>query len=167
MRLLVVRHAIAEDSEAFAVTGRDDALRPLTEDGIRKMRRAVRGLRQLVPSIDLLAASPLTRAAQTAEIVRAEYDMPGIQTTSSLEPDATVEEVVEWLGTLDAGTVAVVGHEPQLGRLVTFLIGGGDRTGVELKKGAAALLDSDGHPAPGDARLVWSIPPTVLRDLAG
>jgi phosphohistidine phosphatase len=33
MNLLVIRHAIAEDKEAFAKTGRNDDLRPLTEAG--------------------------------------------------------------------------------------------------------------------------------------
>jgi phosphohistidine phosphatase SixA len=36
--LLVIRHAIAEDREVFAGTGKDDSLRPLTDRG-RGMRR--------------------------------------------------------------------------------------------------------------------------------
>src|SRR5882724_2462532 len=67
VRLLVVRHAIAEDPAVFAATGRSDAERPLTEKGRRRMRRVARGLKKLVPAIDGLATSPLVRAVETAE----------------------------------------------------------------------------------------------------
>lgn len=167
MRLLVVRHAIAEERAAFAATGRDDSLRPLTDDGRRKMRRGAGALHRLVPTIDLLASSPFTRAAETAEIVRAEYEMAGIQTIDVLEPDRPVAAVVGWVAARRASVVAVVGHEPQLGRLATYVLGGGDRTAVVLKKGGACLLEFHDEPRAGGARLVWSIPPSVLRDLAG
>jgi phosphohistidine phosphatase len=167
VELLVVRHAIAEDREAFATTGRDDALRPLTADGVRKMRRGARGLRTLVPSIDVLVASPLTRAADTADIIRAEFGLDAAETNTVLEPDRPVADVAAWLRTLESSTVAIVGHEPQLGRLVTYLLGGGDRTGIVLKKGGACLVEFDGAPTDGAGRLVWAVPPSVLRDLAG
>src|SRR2546430_12501315 len=73
MRLLVVRHAIAEDREAFARSHKDDAARPLTPDGRRKMARAAEGLKQLVPELELLAASPYKRALETAEIIAHAY----------------------------------------------------------------------------------------------
>src|SRR5262245_49797749 len=59
MHLLVVRHAIAEDKDVFARTGRSDDLRPLTDDGRAKMRRAADGLRSVAPEVDLVATSPL------------------------------------------------------------------------------------------------------------
>ena len=74
MQVLVVRHAIAEQREEFAPTGKDDSQRPLTHDGRRKMRRGAVGLRAVVPAIDVLATSPLLRAVQTAEILAAVYN---------------------------------------------------------------------------------------------
>jgi phosphohistidine phosphatase len=65
----VIRHAPAADRAEFAKTGKDDSERPLTDDGKTKMRRAARGLRSLVPKLDLLASSPYVRAHETAEIV--------------------------------------------------------------------------------------------------
>ena len=62
MQLLVIRHAIAVEREDFARTGKDDRLRPLTDEGRKKMKQGAKGLRQLAPRIDLLATSPLTRA---------------------------------------------------------------------------------------------------------
>ena len=167
MQLVVVRHAIAEDREEFAATGQDDRLRPLTSAGARKMKRGARGLRTLVPSIDVLAASPLLRAGETAEILRDVYGLDSVATVVALEPERPVTEVASWLATLGAaGVVAVVGHEPHLGLLVSSLIGAGDRSAVDMKKGAASLVEIEPNGGqPG--RLVWSLPPKVLRSLAG
>lgn len=66
MNLLVVRHGVAMDKAEFV--GNDD-LRPLTLDGIRKMKKNARGLSHLTPRPSLLASSPLVRAQQTAEIL--------------------------------------------------------------------------------------------------
>ena len=64
--IYLVRHAIAaERGDDWP----DDAKRPLTHGGAAKMRRISRGLRALDPAIDLIAASPLVRARQTAEIL--------------------------------------------------------------------------------------------------
>jgi phosphohistidine phosphatase len=60
----------------------------------------------------------------------------------------------------------IVGHEPHLGMLVTWLLTGVEESHVDLKKGAACLLEVEGAPGPGSARLCWSIAPSQLRDLA-
>ena len=167
MRLLVVRHAIAEDREAFAATGRDDASRPLTNGGKRKMQRAARGLLSLVPSIDALVASPLVRAQETADIIRKAYEMDRIETAAELEPDRPVDDVVAGLARYQSEVVAIVGHEPQLSRLVTYLLSGTDRSGVELKKGGACLLEFEGPARANGGDLLWAARPAMLRDLAG
>jgi phosphohistidine phosphatase len=167
MQLLVVRHAIAEDREAYAASGRDDALRPLTARGARKMRRGARGLRELVPTIEVLVTSPLTRANETAEIIRRAYKLDGLETAPVLQPSVSLDDVVGWLSRFDSGVVAIVGHEPQLGHLVTCLLTGSDRSAVELKKGGACLIEFDERPGAGTGTLIWAVPPRTLRDLAG
>ena len=66
MKLLLVRHAIAEEREEFERTGEPDDQRPLTSEGRKKMKRAAAGLGELVNKVDILATSPLARAQQTA-----------------------------------------------------------------------------------------------------
>ena len=87
MRLLVIRHAVAEERDAFAVTGQPDARRPLTDDGRTKMKAGARGLRGIVPRLNVLATSPLLRAAQTAEIVSREYGGIESRTVQELSPE--------------------------------------------------------------------------------
>jgi len=166
MQLVVIRHAIALEREEFAPTGRDDSLRPLTDKGRAKMKKAAVGLRELVPEISVLAASPFTRAQQTARIVAAEYGRLRVITTSSLEPDSAFEEFAEWLRTRRGDTVAVVGHEPHLGTLVTWLMTGIEESRVPMKKGAACLLEFPGKPARGTARLHWALTASQLGRLA-
>ena len=167
MELLVVRHAIAEDREAFAATGRDDGLRPLTADGARKMRRTARGLHEVVPSVDAIVSSPLVRASETAEILRREYEMDDVHTVDILAPGTAVPDMVAWLASQDRDVLLIVGHEPELGRLVTYLVSGIDHPGVDFKKGGACLVQFDTQPGAGSGRLLWAMPPSLLRDLAG
>lgn len=168
MRLLVIRHAIAEEREDFARTGKPDALRPLTDEGRKRMRRGARGLRSLVPRLDLLATSPLTRAVQTAEIVGGEYQAVETATVSELAPEAVPDSLVPWLRQRDAGSVvAVVGHEPHLGFLLGWLLTGRHQSFVELRKGGACLLEFDDPPAAGNATLLWALAPAQLRQVGG
>ena len=166
MQLVVIRHAIAMEREEFAPTGRDDSLRPLTDKGEAKMKRAAAGLRDLVPSVDVLAASPFTRAQQTAAIVGDAYDGLHVETTSSLEPESAMDDFVEWLRAQRGDTVAVVGHQPHLGTLVTWLMTGIEESRVPLKKGAAVLLEFPAVPSSGTGLLHWALTASQLGRLA-
>ena len=167
MRLLVVRHAIAEDREAFARTHHDDSTRPLTPEGRRKMERAALGLKELLPELDLLAASTYKRAIETAEIVAQAYDGLTVERVTELAPGTGADRAVAWLmGRQARGTVAIVGHEPDLSQLVCTLLAGANRPFLELRKGAACLLEFAGPVAKGAATLDWFLGPKHLRRLA-
>ena len=164
MRLLVVRHAIAEDREAFARSHKDDSTRPLTPDGRRKMERAALGLKELVPELDVLAASPYKRAIETAEIISAAFGGLSVERVPDLAPGAGVDRVVSWLADRHArGSVAVVGHEPDLGQLVCALLASTNGPFLELRKGAACLLELAGPVKRGAATLDWFLGPKHLR----
>lgn len=164
MYVLVIRHAAAMHKEEFARTGRSDDERPLTPAGQKEMARVARGLRALVPRLNALAPSPLVRARQTAAIVARAYRMKVGAATRSLEPDAKPTSFARWLGAhRKAATIAVVGHEPHLGALVTWLLAGVNEQRVELKKGGACLLRFDGTPRRAGAHMEWLLTPAHLR----
>jgi phosphohistidine phosphatase len=166
VRLLVIRHGPAGDREAWAAEGRDDRLRPLTPDGKKEMRQVSKGLATLVPGIDLIAASPLVRALQTAEIVAEEYGSESV-TVEALAPGNDPDKLVRWLGKQQsAGTVALVGHEPDLSTLVCYLLTGKRSSFLTLKKSGAGLLELDDSPKAGNPNLEWLLGPRVLRRLA-
>ena len=166
MQLLVIRHGLAGQREDWERKGRSDALRPLTPGGRKRMRRVAAGLVRLVEKLDLLASSPLVRARQTAEIVKDAFGGPAIDEISALEPGEPPSAVAAWLAPRSAGAsvIALVGHEPGLGALVSWWLAGRG-TFIELRKGGACLLELDGAEA-GSARLLWSLTPRQLRRIA-
>lgn len=167
MRLLVIRHAAAMDKEKFARTGRSDSERPLTTDGRKEMARVARGLRALVPSLDILSPSLLLRARETAEVVARAYCMDVSPATRALDPEARPSAFVRWLAKHSrTDTVAVVGHEPHLGMLVTWLLTGATESHIEMRKGGACLLDFDATPKRGSALLEWLMTPAQLQRVA-
>ena len=174
MNLLVIRHAIAEDKERFAASGRSDDQRPLTEEGRTKMRRGADGVRLVSPRVTVLASSPLVRARETAEIVGAALKVARVEIVDALRPDRPFDELVAWLNKRlppnedeDDSAVAVVGHEPHLSGLVTWLMTGQKDPRLELKKGGACLLSFERAPAAGEATLRWLLTAGQLRDLSG
>ena len=173
MNLLVIRHAIAEDKETFAASGRSDDLRPLTEEGRSKMRRAAGGLRVTCPRVALLASSPLLRARETAEIVAPAFRIARVEIVEALRPQGSFDAFVAWLrGRVppneanDETTIAVVGHEPHLSGLVTWLMTTSTEPRIELKKGSACLLRFGRVPSAGAGILQWALTPSQLRRLA-
>ncbi|MBA3406387.1 MAG: histidine phosphatase family protein [Gemmatimonadaceae bacterium] len=168
MKLLVIRHAIAMDREEYAESGNPDDLRALTRKGARRMERIAKALRREVGTIDRLATSPLTRAVETAEIVAGVYGLDDTEITYSLVPDAPLEEFEAWCGAEAAqGVVAIVGHEPHLGSLVTWLLTGFTESRIQLKKGGACLLEFESVPRRGAGRLHWLLAPRQLKQMAG
>lgn len=165
MELLVIRHGVAEEKETFAATGQDDSLRPLTKEGRWKMERVAKGLRRLLPSVDRVATSPFTRAVQTAKIVADAYGNAEFERLDALTPDGRPQAFMAWLRKSESGDrVAVVGHEPHLGVLVSWLLTGEAVEGrIEFRKGGACLLQFDDRPRVGKATLIWLLPPSILR----
>ncbi len=167
MQLLIIRHAVAKDREEFAVSGNPDELRPLTKTGKRKMKQVANGLRSQVDSIDHLATSPLTRACQTAEIVAKEFGIDDKEVAACLVPGAALDDFAQWCTTLhDIETLAVVGHEPHLSSLATWLLTGGDESKIELRKGGACLIGFESLPRRNSGLLKWVLTPRQLRALA-
>ena len=166
MKLLLLRHAIAEEQDEFARTGQDDRLRPLTEEGRKKMKQGAKGLRQLLPEVDLLATSPLTRAAQTGAIVDSVYGGLAEVEIEELSPEATPTDFLRWLRKQKAGTVAAVGHEPSISLILSWLLTGSERRIFSFRKGGACLIEFPGEVGGGTATLLWALAPGQLRDLA-
>ncbi len=167
MQLLLIRHAIAEDTEGFAHGGGNDADRPLTEAGRKRMRKGANRLRSQVQTIHVLASSSLLRARETAEIVsRAFSDTPVVE-REDLAPDSDrMDSVLDWLKSCaPAKTVALVGHAPHLFLLAGILLAGSPRPLLILKKGGVALIEFDKTVEPGAGVLRWVLTPAQLRSL--
>jgi phosphohistidine phosphatase len=161
-QLFILRHGIAADRESFAG---DDAERPLTPKGRKRLTGIAAELRKLGYEFDWIVTSPLVRAAETAEIVAtAQTPKPPMDVCPALRPSGSLEDVLAFLATNPSRrSVMLVGHEPDLSLLAGRLIGAGREVNLELKKGGCCLIEYDGLPERNTGRLVWWLTPKVLR----
>lgn len=160
--LYFIRHGVAEDrGDAWP----DDNKRPLTEDGMSRLRKAVRGLARIGVTVDVVLTSPLVRARQTADIVAAGLNpRPSIVNIDSLAPAGSYAAVVKDLEKhARKNRIALVGHEPMIGELAARLIG--SRHPIEFRKGAVCRIDVDNLPPAGPGDLQWMLPPKMMRAL--
>ncbi|HLG59678.1 MAG TPA: phosphohistidine phosphatase SixA [Vicinamibacterales bacterium] len=161
-QLYLVRHAIAaERGEDWP----DDAKRPLTERGIGRFKEGVAGLKDLDATIDEIFTSPLVRAKQTAELLAAGIDgKPTVKLLDGLAPGHAPAAVMAQLAkAAKRRRIALVGHEPDLGELAAYLIGG--RRPLPFRKGGMSRIDIAALASKPSGTLVWFVTPKVLRKL--
>lgn len=141
MNLYLLRHGPA--GEAGDPRYPHDRDRPLTEEGIEKMRRAAGGMARLELAFDLVITSPYLRAAQTAEIVAQSLSpQPPLETSVALEPGGDPGPLFTSLAARrpEPQSVLLVGHEPFMSDLISQLLTGGPGLPVEMKKGALCKI---------------------------
>src|SRR5262245_64321914 len=93
MNLYIMRHGIA--AAATDPSGAEDDERPLTHKGIKRMRRAARGVARLKLPLDGILTSPVLRARQTAEIVANRLGLEAqLEAISGLAPESTIEQLL-------------------------------------------------------------------------
>ncbi len=154
MRLYLVRHAIAEDGE-------DDDARALTRKGRKRFDAVVELLAALSVRFDRVLHSPRLRAVQTAErlgpLLDGEFEVTPLLEKAPAEP---------LLSACAGDAVALVGHEPHLSTLLSWLVTGEKTAGrFAVKKGAVACLE--GNLKPGQMTLAWLLPPRIARRSSG
>jgi phosphohistidine phosphatase len=166
MDLYLVRHGVAFDSDASQWP--DDSKRPLTPEGQKRFKRAARGLKKLVSSVDLVLSSPWVRAWQTAELLESEAGWPEPVASEALVSGRAPAEVLQALQPFARhSSIALVGHEPSLHELASYLLTADTAHElIEMRKGAVARIEVGEGLRPGAGRMLWLLPPRVLRGLA-
>jgi phosphohistidine phosphatase len=162
--LYLVRHGIAEELGPQI----DDAERALTPEGRRRMKEIARGLRQLGAAPTLVLTSPLRRAQETAEILRA-----------GVAPDARLalfppldnahrpEDIVARMPHAKQREIALVGHQPSLGQLASYLLTGSPGlVPLAFKKGGVAAISVHAMPPRSPGALEWFLTPRQLRSIS-
>jgi phosphohistidine phosphatase len=156
--LLLLRHGIAEERAPSL----PDDHRSLTAAGRLRTAAVIERLLQLNLQCQQLFSSPLLRARQTAELAVAAGLAPDLQLSEGLAPEGDPWPLLCW----PAGVhrLALVGHEPDLGRLAAALIGAPPSALVLKKAGIVLLQITAVRPRPR-ARLRLLLGPAQL--LAG
>jgi phosphohistidine phosphatase len=162
--LYLVRHGVAaERGDAYP----DDTKRPLTSQGIQRLRQEGKALVALDVTFDVILTSPLVRTRQTADTLAAAFrNPPPVVNSPALAPGGTHNAIIDELAKQShrRRRMAIVGHEPGIGELAARLLG--LRKPLEFKKGAICRIDVAALPPAGTGQLRWFVTPRILRKIA-
>ncbi len=163
MELYLLRHAIAVER---GTAGYADPKRPLTPEGIQKMKRIARGIKKLKIDFDLILSSPYRRAKETAQILVDELNVKKkLKFSDQLIPEGSFKKLALELKAFFEvyENIVLVGHEPFLSQFMSKLITGKNDFTVELKKGGLAKLTLDKIAfGSGDVIINWLLTPYQL-----
>ncbi|NEP13063.1 MAG: phosphohistidine phosphatase SixA [Symploca sp. SIO2C1] len=135
MELYLIRHGIAAERETYT----NDEERPLTNKGRYKTSKVAKQLYQRGLRFDLILTSPLVRAKETAAILKDVGLSNRVEEFPSLAPDGDIYTWVNWLelareNNRVESSLALVGHQPDLGNWAEILVWGKSREKFVLKK---------------------------------
>ena len=166
MNLYIVRHAIAVPREDPGYD--DDSQRPLTDAGRKKFKKIAKGLAQLGTEFDVILTSPYVRARDTAKILAKEFGMKNnVAFSDNLIPPGNFENLIKEIQEkYDVNNLALVGHEPMLSTLISWLTTGNTDAKITLKKGGVAFLIAENLYQDGRAALQWLLTPAQMVELA-
>ena len=164
MNLYLLRHAKAEERGAGFP---DDSKRPLTKAGEKEMFRVAKGMRALELSFDLILSSPFARAKRTAEIVAEVFKSNKLRMSQHLACAADARDLVRELNDDYAPlkNLLLVGHEPDLSKLVSRLSAGDERLSLHFKKAGLCKLTVGELRFGRCARLEWLLTPGQLDQM--
>ena len=168
MNLYLLRHGIAVPNDDPEI--HSDGERPLTPKGIKRMRRAAKGLGRLRIPFDAILTSPLIRARQSADIIAEILGLTNLlEEISGLAPESSVDHLLFSLTRFkNHEHLLLVGHEPLLSMTIGFLLthNNGVVVNTNLKKGGICRIDIDSLPPTTAGTLHWLLTPKQLRALA-
>jgi phosphohistidine phosphatase len=150
MDLILWRHAEAEPGEP-------DLGRRLTAKGVKQAERMGAWLARHLPDSARILVSPADRAQQTALGLKRKF-----KTVNELAPGASAAAVLAAANWPDSKeTVVVVGHQPTLGTVASFLLAG-EEAYWSVRKGGVWWLSSRDRSGPSAVVLRVVIAPDLV-----
>ena len=160
MYFYLVRHGEAQSES-------EDALRPLSAEGRRGVKRVAACLSRLGTQPEEINCSEKLRARETAEIIAKGLSISDrVKTIKGLAPNDDVNPVADLL-CAEEKSLMLVGHLPFLSRLLSLLlIADSERSIVSFQPGTVVCLNRDGSikfPTPGNGWIVkWVLCPEEI-----
>lgn len=148
--LILVRHALAAPRGLRC----SDDERPLTPEGREQAQRTGEALRGLISADVQILCSPKRRAHETAEAVAAGLG-PDVRPESwvYLRGDHEPDEILRALAPPRTDCLILVGHEPDMGRLLARLLDPAWRGTIPFPPGGYARVEVDAIPPAREGRL--------------
>jgi phosphohistidine phosphatase len=164
MTLYLIRHAQADERGPHYP---DDSKRPLVDKGFKQVKSLVKALKALDITVDQLFSSPYTRAAQTAEPLLPQLKKGRhIHYLDHLATDDYAQLLVEIKErtTKHDKTLALVGHEPYLGELASYLLTR-DKDNFRMTFKKAAWLELSGELEMAQMTLETFVPASIYKNV--
>jgi phosphohistidine phosphatase len=158
MLVYVLRHGIADDAKP----GEPDSSRALTAEGRKKLIAVLDRAKKAGAAPAVILTSPYLRAKQTARLAAQAFECEGSMIeTSALVPSGSPElvwdEVSEYR---NEEQLMVVGHEPLLGELVSYLLDSPSLR-VDMRKAAIVAISIDILRGAPRGVLQWMLTPKL------
>lgn len=167
MNIFILRHGIAVEPGSPGIN--KDSDRTLTPKGERKISQVADAMSTLGVSLDVILTSPYLRARQTADIVAEGVGAKKkLAETEHLAPGGSSKKLIEQIAGVKPApdNVLLVGHEPSLSELISFLIAGDTRALVMMKKGGLCKVSVERLHYGRCAVLEWLLTPKQMGLLA-
>lgn len=157
MKLYIFRHAIAEDRASFhKKSGLNDDLRPLTQIGIKKFSQMLKHNLDCLKDAEVIFESSLLRSKQTSKQIKKNLNI-SCKELKELNPNTKTNDLFLKLIKSKYKKIIIVGHEPELGKLIGFLLGS---KSIPIKKGGLCIFKIKSYAkTPGQGKLLAFIPP--------
>jgi phosphohistidine phosphatase len=180
VELYLIRHAEAAALGEAGITQDED--RPLTDSGKHQANQLADGLKRFGVALDLVLASPLVRARQTAEGMLHNWGSqgPAFHVLDELAPGTKRRKLAKRLRLhanavappsadgKTAGTpaararIALVGHDPDLARFAGWVIGS-RKCRLDLAKAGVAYVHCEDGVEKASGVLKWLATPDWLE----
>lgn len=158
MDLYIIRHAEAQPLGEGGIE--DDAERPLTSEGQSQCGQLAAALKRHDVHFERIVTSPLLRARQTVDglLQNLSPPKPGLHLCNHLAPGGRRRKLTRFLGGLDAPSIAIVGHMPDLAEYAAWLIGS-RKAQLDLAKSGVACIHFEDELGKGMGTLTWMVTP--------
>lgn len=148
MKYFFMRHGEASWQAAC------DAERPLTENGVIRLRKTLTENRSRMTDVDHILHSPYLRARQTAQIAGEVLGVTEFSQDARWTPEGDIVQALSSLEAYEDKTLLVVTHNPLVSLLVGAFCEGGGAMAEPFNTGTIACVEAD-WPATGMGTLHW------------
>jgi len=167
LTVVFVRHAEAEHIGNRGLSDRDRPLTPKGREDATAVGRALAKLDHTRPS--MILTSPLVRAVETGKHLAQAYG-PDVRCTVSilLSPGIDERALLDELlrrGREGMQMVILVGHQPDIGNFISYLIAANMPASLALPPGTAARISLRATGGRPEGLLDWLMPPAAARSL--
>ena len=161
MEIYLVRHGDYVDQGSHSIE--QDSRNQLSEVGVKKLQQEAGILAKWKVPVGRIVTSPFVRAKQTAKIIAEALNVPVDEHVGLTRTSFNIQVLQQILsGYSQIDSLMLVGHESDLSKVASAVIGGG---ALLLDRGGIIRITLDTIEPP-QGKLVWLLSPEVMAAIS-